>query len=71
MRASDGSGRNGHALTFKADGLTGNNLAALTRFYHAVDEIQPVGNGNFGLRTALAPAFQLQQIAQLNVWMFT
>ncbi len=37
MRASDGSGRNGYALAFKAHGLTRDNLAALARFYHAVD----------------------------------
>ncbi|KAI3491802.1 hypothetical protein L1887_43904 [Cichorium endivia] len=69
--ASDGSGRNGYALSFKAHGLTRDNLAALAGFHRTVDFHSPVGDNDFGLRTAFAPAFQLEQIAQLNVRVFT
>jgi hypothetical protein len=60
----------GHALAFKAHRLTGDDFAAFAGFHRAVDFYQPVGNGDFRLRAAFAPAFQLQQIAQLNVRVF-
>ncbi len=71
MRASDSSGRHGHALTCEAHGLTRDNFAALAGFHRAVYCYLPVGDDDFRLRAAFAPAFQLQQIAQLNVRVFT
>ncbi|EGF65441.1 hypothetical protein HMPREF9538_00082, partial [Klebsiella sp. MS 92-3] len=65
------SGRDGHALAFKAHRLTGDDFAAFAGFHRAVDFYQPVGDGDLRLGAAFAPAFQLQQIAQLNVRVFT
>ncbi|ABX22276.1 hypothetical protein SARI_02414 [Salmonella enterica subsp. arizonae serovar 62:z4,z23:-] len=57
------SGGDFHALAFKADGLPGDNFAAFTSFNRAIDLDQPVGNSDFRLSAAFAPAFQLEQIA--------
>ncbi len=65
------SGRDGHALAFKAHRLTSDDFAAFAGFHRAVDFYQPVGDGDLRLGAAFAPAFQLQQIAQLNVRVFT
>jgi len=65
------SGRDGDALAFKAHRLTGDDLAAFAGFHRAVNFHQPVSDSDFRLGAAFAPAFQLQQIAQLNLRVFT
>ena len=52
-------------------GLTGDDFAAFARFNRTVDFHQAFGYRDFRLRAAFAPAFQFQQVAQLNVRMFT
>ena len=63
------SGDYGDALSLKYNGLPGNDLATLTGFDLAVDLDQTVIDSDLRLRAAFAPAFQFQQIAQLNVRM--
>ena len=65
------SGNNLYAVTCKTHCLTGDDFAAFASFHRAVDFYQPVGDDDLRLGAAFAPAFQLQQIAQLNVRVFT
>ena len=44
-------------------------FAAFARFNRTVDFHLAFGNRDFRLRAAFAPAFQFQQVAQLNVRM--
>lgn len=60
---------NRNALTFKAHGLTCDNLTALAGFHRAVDFDQPIRDRDFRLR-ARKTSLQPRQIAQLNVRVF-
>ncbi|EFJ58912.1 hypothetical protein HMPREF9553_05071, partial [Escherichia coli MS 200-1] len=66
-----GSGSNLYAVTCKTHCLTGDNFAAFARFNRTVDFHLAFCYRDFRLRAAFAPAFQFQQVAQLNVRMFT
>ena len=70
-RPGKGSGNNLYAVTGKTHCLPGNDFAAFARFNRTVDFHLAFCYRDFRLRAAFAPAFQFQQVAQLNVRMFT
>lgn len=69
LRLAFSLGDDARLLPGEVDQLACDNLCALARFDRAVDLNLPLGNQVFGLGAAVAPALQLQQIAQLDVRM--